>query len=115
MNAVFCFSRQKNISSEWALVLGSGLSDMVDSMEIEQEVLFSEAELPVSHVTTQGVRWLAEQGVKRLILTNAAGTIRKKFPSGEWMMLSDHLNLTGTSPLEGGPNFIDMSDVYTRA
>jgi purine-nucleoside phosphorylase len=28
------------------------------------------------------------------------------------MMLGDHLNLTGTSPLEGGPNFIDMSEVY---
>ena len=29
-------------------------------------------------------------------------------------MLQDHLNLTATSPLEGGPHFIDMSDVYTR-
>jgi purine-nucleoside phosphorylase len=30
------------------------------------------------------------------------------------MMLSDHLNLTGASPLLGGPNFIDMSEVYSR-
>jgi purine-nucleoside phosphorylase len=30
------------------------------------------------------------------------------------MMLNDHLNLTGTSPLEGGPNFFDMSEVYSR-
>ena len=30
-------------------------------------------------------------------------------------MLEDHLNLTGTSPLEGGANFIDMSEVYSRA
>jgi purine-nucleoside phosphorylase len=64
---------------------------------------------------TTGVRWLAEQGVERLILTNAAGSLRPAFPPGEWMMLSDHLNLTGTSPLEGGANFIDMSEVYSAA
>jgi purine-nucleoside phosphorylase len=63
---------------------------------------------------TTGIRWLAEQGVTRLILTNAAGSLRSTFPPGQWMMLSDHLNLTGTSPLEGGPNFIDMSEVYSR-
>jgi purine-nucleoside phosphorylase len=62
-----------------------------------------------------GIRWLAEQGVKRLILTNAAGSLRAGFPPGEWMMLSDHLNLTGTSPLEGGANFVDMSEVYSSS
>lgn len=62
-----------------------------------------------------GVRWLAGQGVKRLILTNAAGSLRSGFLPGDWMMLSDHLNLTGTSPLEGGANFIDMSEVYSSA
>lgn len=60
-----------------------------------------------------GVRWLAEQGAKRLILTNAAGSLRSAFSPGQWMMLSDHLNLTGTSPLEGGANFVDMSEVYS--
>lgn len=64
---------------------------------------------------TAGIRWLAEQGVKRLILTNAAGSLRAGFLPGDWMMLSDHLNLTGTSPLEGGPNFVDMSEVYSAA
>jgi purine-nucleoside phosphorylase len=64
---------------------------------------------------TSGVRWLAQQGVKRLMLTNAAGSLRSGFSPGEWMMLSDHLNLTGTSPLEGGENFIDMSEVYSAA
>lgn len=64
---------------------------------------------------TSGVRWLAERGIQRLILTNAAGTLNSHFPPGEWMMLSDHLNLTGCSPLEGGPNFFDMSEVYSRS
>ncbi len=64
---------------------------------------------------SSGIRWLHEHGVKRIILTNAAGTLRTDFPPGQWMMLEDHLNLTGTSPLEGGANFIDMSEVYSRA
>ena len=63
-------------------------------------------------VVTAGVRWLHGQGVRHLILTNAAGTLNEGHAPGGWMMLSDHLNLTGTSPLEGGPNFIDMTQVY---
>jgi purine-nucleoside phosphorylase len=62
-------------------------------------------------LVTAGVRWMAEQGISRLILTNAAGTLHPEFPPGTWMMLSDHLNLTGTSPLEGA-DFIDMSVAY---
>jgi purine-nucleoside phosphorylase len=64
---------------------------------------------------TAGVRWMQAQGVEHLILTNAAGTLHPEFPPGSWMMLSDHLNLTGTSPLEGGPNFVDMTEVYDGA
>lgn len=64
-----------------------------------------------ARAVTTGVRWMAEQGVKRLILTNAAGTLNPDFKPGTWMMLSDHLNLTGTSPLEGA-DFIDMSTAY---
>lgn len=59
------------------------------------------------------VRLLAKLGVKRLILTNAAGALNPAHRPGGWMMLTDHLNLTGTSPLLGGPNFIDMSEVYS--
>jgi purine-nucleoside phosphorylase len=60
---------------------------------------------------TAGVRWMAEQGVKRLVLTNAAGTLNPEFQPGAWMMISDHLNLTGTSPLEGA-DFVDLSAAY---
>ncbi len=60
---------------------------------------------------TSGVRWMAEHGISRLILTNAAGTLNPDFSPGSWMMLSDHLNLTGTSPL-GGPQFTDLSAAY---
>ena len=62
---------------------------------------------------TAHVRWMAERGIRRLVLTNAAGTCNAAFAPGGWMMLSDHLNLTGTSPLLGGPGFFDMSEVYS--
>ncbi len=60
------------------------------------------------------VRAMHAAGCERLILTNAAGTTRLHQPPGQWMLIEDHLNLTGTSPLEGGPNFIDMSEVYSE-
>jgi len=64
--------------------------------------------------TTAQVRWMHSRGIRKLVLTNAAGTLNPSFAPGTWMMLSDHLNLTGTSPLLGGPNFVDMSEVYSR-
>ena len=64
---------------------------------------------------TEGVRWMQRLGVRRLILTNAAGSVNSGFEAGTWMMLSDHLNLTGTSPLEGGPQFVDLSEVYSES
>ncbi|MEY4244611.1 MAG: hypothetical protein RLZZ245_2196, partial [Verrucomicrobiota bacterium] len=60
---------------------------------------------------TAGVRWMVEQGIEQLILTNAAGTLNRDFAPGTWMMLSDHLNLTGDTPLQGA-DFIDMSVAY---
>jgi purine-nucleoside phosphorylase len=67
-----------------------------------------------ARLVTSGVRWMAEQGVTQLILTNAAGTLNPAFAPGTWMMLSDHLNLTATSPLEGA-DFIDLSVAYDAA
>lgn len=60
---------------------------------------------------TAGVRWMAQEGIDRIILTNAAGTLNPDFAPGSWMMLSDHLNLTGTTPLSS-PAFIDMTTTY---
>jgi purine-nucleoside phosphorylase len=62
-----------------------------------------------------GVRLMAAAGASKLLLTNAAGTLNTAFMPGSWMMLTDHINLTGVSPLTGGPNFFDMSEVYSEA
>ena len=60
-----------------------------------------------------GVRILAATGIKQLILTNAAGSANKDFEPGSWMMIRDHINLTGTTPLLGQPNFVDMTETYS--
>lgn len=64
------------------------------------------------------VRVLAALGGRRLILTCAAGGVADTLVPGSLMLLSDHLNLIGDSPLRGpnspdaGPRFPDMSAVY---
>ncbi len=60
-----------------------------------------------------GVRFLARAGIERLILSNAAGALNPAFAPGSWMMLSDHLNLTGTTPLLGKNEFVDLTDAYS--
>src|SRR5260221_7770317 len=54
---------------------------------------------PTAEEVTATVRFMENLGVRRLLLTNAAGALDPMFAPGAWMMLSDHLNLTGTSPL----------------
>ena len=61
-----------------------------------------------------GVRVLAAAGIKRLILTNAAGSVNESFSPGSWMMIADHINLTGTTPLLECAEFIDMTDAYSK-
>ncbi len=58
------------------------------------------------------IRFMGALGVRKLLLTNAAGAINPQFEPPSWMMISDHLNLTGTSPLLGSNRFIEMSAVY---
>ncbi len=69
--------------------------------------------LTAAQATAQ-VRLMHELGVRTIVLTNAAGAVNTGFKVGGLMLISDHLNLTGTTPLLGGPNFKDMSEVYTK-
>lgn len=65
-----------------------------------------------------GVRVLGRLGVRTLLVTNAAGGINEAFRPGMLVLISDHVNLQGTSPLVGrnddelGPRFPDLSDAY---
>jgi purine-nucleoside phosphorylase len=64
------------------------------------------------------IRVLAALGVRTLIVTNAAGGIRAEFNPGDLMIITDHINFTGTNPLVGpnddalGPRFPGMSQAY---
>ena len=61
------------------------------------------------------VRVLARLGVRRLILTNAAGAVRRSLRPGDLMAITDHLNLIGVNPLRGGAHFVDLTSVYDTA
>ena len=65
-------------------------------------------------------RVMVSLGVKRFIITNAAGCVNTEWNAGELMLISDHINLSGNNPLIGrnldefGPRFPDMTYTYTR-
>jgi purine-nucleoside phosphorylase len=140
--------RLRDWRANFAIVLGSGLSDIVPTDERFERISYSEFdELPRPSVpghagqfvlceiggarvlfaqgrihlyegrsareVTSLVRLLAQAGVKTLILTNAAGSLNRSFEPGRWMMIRDHINLTGTSPLLGAPEFVDMTEAYS--
>ncbi|NMM54066.1 purine-nucleoside phosphorylase [Paenibacillus aquistagni] len=71
-------------------------------------------------MTAFPVRVMKAIGVKQLLVTNAAGGVNTSFEAGDLMLISDHLNMTGTSPLIGandnklGPRFPDMSQAYSK-
>ncbi|MBW4716162.1 purine-nucleoside phosphorylase [Saccharothrix sp. SC076] len=59
-----------------------------------------------------GVRTAAASGVKSVVLTNAAGGLRQGMSVGQPVLISDHLNLTASSPLVGA-RFVDLTDLYS--
>ena len=58
------------------------------------------------------VRTAAATGAKTMVLTNGAGGIKPHWKPGTPVLISDHINLTGDSPLEGA-TFIDLTDLYS--
>ena len=145
-----------DIQPEIALILGSGLGELADS--VENPTIIPTRELPHWPVSTvpghkgrlvigelegkkvlvlQGrthyyeghgmsqiglpIRVMQRLGIKKLILTNAAGGLRESFFAGDLMIITDHLALlpmAGENPLRGpnldefGTRFPDMSAVY---
>ncbi|MEV7621331.1 purine-nucleoside phosphorylase [Microbacterium sp. NPDC089321] len=58
------------------------------------------------------VRTAAATGARIMVLTNGAGGIRETWKPGQPVLISDHINLTADSPLEGA-TFIDLTDLYS--
>ena len=67
------------------------------------------------------IKVMKKLGVKTLIITNAAGSVNKKYNAGDLMVITDHINLMGVNPLIGendaslGDRFPDMSEVYKKS
>ena len=140
---------------ETAIILGSGLSSIVEKMDDKKVIPFSEiphfpvatvkehaGELVYGHINyapvlvmngrahyyegydmeqiTFPIRVFYKLGVKNLILTNSAGGINLNYVPGDFMIINDHINLSGVSPLRGknydefGPRFPDMTNVYDK-
>lgn len=147
------YIQKVNIKADIALVLGSGLGEMVAEINEPEIIPYEEIpNFPVSTVeghvgqlligklqgkniivmqgrfhyyegynmaqVTMPVRVMKLLGVKKLIVTNAAGGVNRNFNPGELMLIADHINLLGTNPLIGknldelGPRFPDMSQAY---
>lgn len=72
-----------------------------------------------AHRVVHPVRTVVAAGARTVVLTNAAGGIDPAVAPGSVVLVRDHINLTGTSPLEGPPppaplagRFVDLSDLY---
>jgi purine-nucleoside phosphorylase len=59
-----------------------------------------------------GVRTAAASGCSVAVLTNGCGGLDERWSPGTPVLIRDHINLTGTSPIEGA-NFVDLTDLYS--
>jgi purine-nucleoside phosphorylase len=59
-----------------------------------------------------GVRTAAAAGCRAVVLTNGCGGLRESWSPGTPVLIRDHINLTGTSPVEGA-TFVDLTDLYS--
>ena len=137
------------------IVLGTGLGKLVDEIQIEKEIQYSEIpHFPQATVefhsgkliygklsgkkvivmsgrfhlyegynlweVTYGIRTMYGLGISTLLISNAAGAINLSYKKGDLMLLEDHLNLQGGSPLafkganEFGNIFADMLEPYSK-
>lgn len=59
-----------------------------------------------------GMRTAAAAGCSTVVLTNGCGGLKDSWQPGTPVLIKDHINLTGTSPIEGA-NFVDLTDLYS--
>jgi purine-nucleoside phosphorylase len=59
-----------------------------------------------------GVRTAAAAGCRTIVLTNGCGGLKETWTPGTPVLISDHINLTASSPIEGA-NFVDLTDLYS--
>ena len=149
------FLKNKGIQTpDFGIILGTGLGDLVQEMEVEIEIPYADIpNFPSSTMEfhqarllygmlsgrkvvvfegrfhayeglsyfeiTYPIRLMHALGVKKVIISNAAGAINLDYKKGEVMLIEDHINLQAGSPLAEkdseslGPRFVDMSSPYS--
>lgn len=60
-----------------------------------------------------GVRTVAAAGASTVVLTNGCGSLRREWGPGTPVLIADHINLTGATPLRGA-TFVDLSEAYSK-
>jgi len=111
------FPRSTIVGHSGKLVLGD--AEGVPAAALQGRVHFYEG-YSMSEVVFP-VRVLGLLGIRQLIVTNAAGGVNFNFRPGDLMLITDHINMTGTNPLIGanigelGARFPDMSEAYDAA
>jgi purine-nucleoside phosphorylase len=110
------FPRSTAIGHAGQLVIGT--VEGVDVVGMQGRVHLYEGYSPKD--VSFPMRVFARMGVKAVVLTNAAGGIKKDFTQGRLVVISDHINLQGANPLTGpndehfGPRFPDLSHAYDK-
>jgi purine-nucleoside phosphorylase len=157
IDAAVQYVRSKTkVAPEVGIVLGSGLGNVVDALDVETTIPYPEipggaastvwghsgrmilgraGKLPVvvlagrmhfyeghdMRAVVHLARVAGRLGIKKLLVTNAAGGVNTSFTPGDLMLITDHINLMGTNPLIGqnvdelGPRFPDMSEAYPES
>jgi len=151
--AVSFLRARSAVVPETGLILGSGLGNVVDALQVDAAIPYADipgavASTVAGHsgrmifgradgvpvVVMQGrvhfyegymmdevmflARVIGRLGIRRLIVTNAAGGVNTSFAAGDLMVISDHINFMGVNPLRGpnpeelGPRFPDMTEAY---
>ena len=150
------FLTSKGFSNpEIGIVLGTGLGQLINEIDIELEVSYDEIpHFPKATVefhsgkliygnlsgkkvivmsgrfhlyegynpweVTYGVRTMHQLGIQKLLISNAAGAINLSYKKGDLMLIDDHINLQGSSPLafgtvgDFGDRFADMLEPYSK-
>ena len=65
-----------------------------------------------TRAVAHGMRTAAAAGCKQVVLTNGCGGLNPNWRPGQAVLISDHINLTSATPLEGA-TFIDLTDLYS--